>query len=73
MSKRSARVVLTEHLDDACADWLDQRVTLVRQSHEDAAALRRELKDAEGLIVRTYTIVDDAVLAVAPKLKVVSG
>jgi D-3-phosphoglycerate dehydrogenase len=36
------------------------------------AALRRELADAEGLVVRTYTIVNDAMLDAAPKLRVVA-
>jgi phosphoglycerate dehydrogenase-like enzyme len=66
------KVVLTEHLDDACAEWLARRVELVRQSHEDAEALRAELADAEGLVVRTYTQVDAGLLQHAPQLKVVA-
>ena len=70
MSK-SLKVVLTEHLDEACATWLAGRVALVRQSHVDPGALRRELADADGLVVRTYTQVDKALLSNAPRLKVV--
>lgn len=67
-----AKVILTEHLDDECADWLARRVELVRRGHEDAAALRAELADAEGLVVRTYTQVSAELLAAAPKLRVVA-
>jgi phosphoglycerate dehydrogenase-like enzyme len=65
------KVVLTEHLDEAAAGWLAAQVTLVRQSHEDPAALRRELADAAGLVVRTYTQVTEDLLADAPQLRVV--
>lgn len=64
------KVVLTEHLSDEAAKWLAQHVRLVRCPHEDAAGLKRELADADGLIVRTYTQVNDALLDLAPKLKV---
>ncbi len=70
MKKHKFKVVLTEHLDDEAADWLAERVNLVRISHEDSAALHRELADADGLIVRTYTQVDGKLLKLAPKLKV---
>jgi phosphoglycerate dehydrogenase-like enzyme len=66
------KVVLSEHLNDGAAAWLAERVELVRQPHEDAEALRHELAAAEGLIVRTYTIVDDALLDAAPALRVVA-
>ncbi|MBI1374002.1 MAG: hydroxyacid dehydrogenase [Phycisphaera sp.] len=71
MSKKQPKVILTEHLDDECADWIAERVNLVRQSHDDFAALKKQLATAEGLIVRTYTQVNDALLDAAPKLKVV--
>ncbi len=71
MAKQSPKVVLSEHLDEEAYNWLDRQVNLVRQPHEDSAALRKELKAAEGLVVRTYTIVDDKLLKAAPKLKVV--
>ncbi|MHB1155228.1 MAG: NAD(P)-dependent oxidoreductase [Phycisphaerales bacterium] len=65
------KVILTEHLDDAAAQWLADQTRLVRQPHDDAPALHRELADAEGLVVRTYTLVNDALLDAAPLLKVV--
>jgi len=71
MAESTPKVVLSEHLDDECAEWLARQVTLVRQSHEDAAALRAALADADGLVVRTYTIVNEALLDAAPKLRCV--
>ncbi|MBI1370661.1 MAG: phosphoglycerate dehydrogenase [Planctomycetes bacterium] len=65
------KVVLTEHLDDAAAQWLAERVNFVRVPLEDEAALCRELADADGLIVRTYTQVNDALLDRAPSVRVV--
>ena len=65
------KVILTEYLDDEPAQWLAERTNLVRQSREDLDALKRELADAEGLAIRTYTTVDEELLAAAPKLKVV--
>ena len=68
----SYKVVLTEHLDEACADWIAERTDLVRCKLDDDAALGRELADADGLIVRTYTQVNDDLLDKAPKLRVVA-
>ncbi len=64
------RVLITETLADVAADWLAQHADIVRCAH-DAPGLNTELAEAEGLVVRTYTIVDDAFLDWAPKLKVV--
>lgn len=71
MTTRLKNVVLTEHLDDAPAAWLAERARLVRQPYEDAAALAQALRDADGLVVRTYTKVDANLLKHAPQLKVV--
>lgn len=65
------KVVITEHLDQGAADWLEDRVAVTRQSYQEAEALRREVAGAEALIVRTYTRVDLALLEAAPRLKVV--
>lgn len=65
------KVVVTEHLDDGCADWLASRTKLVRAGLEDVDELHDELRDADGLIVRTYTQVNAALLARAPRLRVV--
>lgn len=64
-------VIVTETLDDTPAKWLAERVNLVWCSHEKTDELRRLLREAQGLLVRTYTQVNDALLADAPRLKVV--
>src|SRR5687767_5160992 len=63
-------VVQTEHLDADAAAWLAQRCRLVVCPYDDAA-LEVALAQADALIVRTYTIVDRAMLERAPRLKVV--
>ena len=66
------RVIITETLDRTCADWLAARTRLERCPYDDdTGRLGRLLAEAEGLVVRTYTRVDEALLAKAPKLKVV--
>lgn len=65
-------VLVTETLDKAAADWLAQRVELRWCPHDRVEELRRLLPGAEGLVVRTYTQVNEALLAQAPKLKVVA-
>jgi phosphoglycerate dehydrogenase-like enzyme len=64
------RVLLTEHLDEDAARWLGERVDL-RRVGLDAVELAAELADAEGLVIRTYTRVDETLLARAPRLRVV--
>lgn len=64
-------VIVTETLDPGCADWLGGRVKLVWCSHDKREELDRLLPDAAGLVVRTYTQVNDALLEKAPNLKVV--
>ena len=64
------RVVVTEELDEQKAAWLGERVELVRHRF-DAPGFEGALAAADGLIVRTYTVVDAAMLAKAPRLRVV--
>lgn len=64
-------VVRTEDLDAECVRWLSERAEVVHCPLEDPAGLCRELPKAEGLIVRTYTRVDGALLDRAPRLRVV--
>ena len=72
MSQARPKVLVTERLDEQAARWLGERTRLRWVGHDDAAALLdRELCDAEGLVVRTYTQVDRALLDKAPRLKVV--
>lgn len=64
-------VVQTENLDAAAAAWLAERCELVVCSPDDAA-FADLLKRADGLLIRTYTNVNEAMLAGAPRLKVVA-
>ena len=64
------RVLITETLAQSVADWLAEQTDL-KWCAFDSPELDTELAEAEGLIVRTYTIVDEAFLERAPKLKVV--
>lgn len=66
------KTVITETLDPTCADWLAQRCEVVWcEADEPGHDLESLLPEAEALVVRTYTIVDAALLDRAPKLRVV--
>lgn len=69
MSERDV-ILLSEHLADAAARWLDERHDL-RRCRFDAPDFREHLHEAAGLLVRTYTIVDESLLDSAPRLRVV--
>lgn len=64
-------VVQTEHLDSECAAWLGERCELTRCAPDDRA-FPGLLARAQGLLVRTYTTVNEAMLDGAPDLKVVA-
>jgi D-3-phosphoglycerate dehydrogenase len=64
-------VIQTEDLDAEPAAWLAERCELVVCRYDDpgfGALLAR----ADGLVVRTYTIVNAEMLAAAPRLRVVA-
>jgi len=63
-------VIQTESLHDEAHAWLADRVRLV-QCFEDDPEYGSLLAEAEGLVIRTYTVVDSVFLDRAPKLKVV--
>ena len=63
--------LITEELDPQPAAWLAGRCEVVRCAHDDPA-LADELLRAHALIVRTYTQVNAALLAQAPRLVVVA-
>lgn len=63
-------VLQTEELDPAPAAWLEERARLVRAAPGDAG-FDALLRDAVGLIVRTYTQVNETLLQQAPNLQVV--
>jgi phosphoglycerate dehydrogenase-like enzyme len=65
-------VLQTELLDDAAAAWLRERCELVVCPYEDVARFEALLPTADGLLIRTYTQVNEALLAKAPKLRVVA-
>ncbi|MBL8886651.1 MAG: hypothetical protein JNK16_08320 [Phycisphaerales bacterium] len=63
-------VIQTEDLDPAPAAWLSERCELVRCGAGEKR-FEQLLALAEGMVVRTYTKVDGAMLAKGPKLKVI--
>lgn len=64
------RVLITETLSEPAAGWLGEHADVAWCAYDDPG-LGAQLASAEGLVVRTYTIVDRAFLDLAPKLKVV--
>ena len=64
------KVVITETLDQQCADWLAEQCEVVWHQH-DQPGLDAQLADADALVVRTYTQVNDALLDQAPNVKVI--
>ncbi|MEC8735072.1 MAG: NAD(P)-dependent oxidoreductase [Planctomycetota bacterium] len=64
-------VIYTETLDPAALAWLSSRAE-VRQGAPEDAAFEAAAPTAEGLVVRTYTRVDDELLDRLPALKVVA-
>jgi D-3-phosphoglycerate dehydrogenase / 2-oxoglutarate reductase len=64
------RVLITETLSPVAADWLGNYADVVWCAHDDAG-INGQLAEAHGLVVRTYTVVDQAFLDRAPGLKVV--
>src|SRR3954466_15583969 len=63
-------VLVTEGSDAKPLEWLRGRCRVI-EAAADSDAFRRHVGEARGLVVRTYTRVDDALLAKAPRLKVV--
>ena len=72
MSDPSSRptVILTEHLDPSAKEWIAICVRLLEAGSE-TPEFELAIANAAGLIVRTYTRVDAALLDRAPVLKVV--
>jgi phosphoglycerate dehydrogenase-like enzyme len=62
------KVVVSEPLSDRALDYLGQYADIVRT---DAAGAIDCVGDADGLVVRTYTQVNEELLDRAPRLKVV--
>jgi phosphoglycerate dehydrogenase-like enzyme len=70
MADRSL-VIQTEDLDPEPAAWMAERCEFVVCPFEEDPRFGELLARAEGLVVRTYTQVNKALLARAPKLRVV--
>ncbi len=64
-------VLVTEGSDAKPLQWLREHVNVVEISFNDSG-FDAQLANAQGLVVRTYTKVNAAMLAKAPKLKVVA-
>ena len=67
---REHTVLQSDHLAEEAAAWLNGQCRLVRCPH-DEAGFADALVSADGLVVRTYTTVDETLLAGAPRLRVV--
>ena len=63
-------VLVTEGSDEKPLEWLRQHANVIEISYDDPG-FDKALGSAEGMVVRTYTRVNDAMLAKAPKLRVV--
>lgn len=63
-------VLITEPITQDAHDWLAERCDIQTLS-QDADSFESILHNAQGLIVRTYTKVDESMLQNAPNLKVV--
>jgi len=63
-------VLVTEGSDAIPLAWLSEQATMIEVS-PDSADLAQHLATADGLVVRTYTRVNQAMLEQAPRLRVV--
>lgn len=69
-SERRPVVLVTEQLADEAFDWLAERCDAIRAKPGEPA-FDAVAPKAEALVVRTYTLVTDALLSMLPALKVV--
>jgi phosphoglycerate dehydrogenase-like enzyme len=67
---RDRVVLVTEGSDPTPLEWLKRETRVVEVAYDDPG-FAAHLAQAEGMVVRTYTRVNDEMLAKAPKLKVV--
>lgn len=63
-------ILVTEGSDPVPLDWLRERAEVIEVG-PDQPSFDAELARAEGLVIRSYTKVNDALLAKAPRLRVV--
>jgi D-3-phosphoglycerate dehydrogenase / 2-oxoglutarate reductase len=69
--KPKSKIVVTEPIADEPLAWLHQLCDVVNAPYSDHELLEQSLSDAHGLVVRTYTVVDQQLLERAPNLRVV--
>jgi phosphoglycerate dehydrogenase-like enzyme len=67
---RDRTVLVTEGSDPVPLQWLKERTRVVETPYDDPA-FAGQLAQADGMVVRTYTRVDDTLLDRAPRLRVV--
>ena len=66
------RILVTESLDPVCAQWLIDRAEVVHCSHRQSIEqFNSHLGTADGLLIRSYTTVNAALLDKGSRLKVV--
>ncbi|HEX3355537.1 MAG TPA: NAD(P)-dependent oxidoreductase [Tepidisphaeraceae bacterium] len=70
MSSNRPIVLVTEGSDAKPLAWLRENAEVIEIAYDDPA-FDQALATAEGMVVRTYTRVNEAMLAKAPKLRVV--
>src|SRR3954465_10166947 len=68
---RKPTIVVPEGLEKAPFAWLRENANAIEATWKEPEKLHAALKNADAMIVRTYTQVNDALLAEGPKLKVV--
>ena len=66
----AALAIRTEHLDAGAEAWLAERCEVLHIGVDDDR-FPKAAKDAQALIVRTYTTVDERLLERMPRLRVV--
>jgi len=64
-------VIVAEALDSVCCDWLAKRSQLITCLYGSESQLGDYLPDADGLVVRSYTQVNESFLSRAERLAVV--
>jgi D-3-phosphoglycerate dehydrogenase len=69
--KQRPLVLVTEGSDARPLEWLRGQARVIEVRYDDAAQMDALLPEADGMVVRTYTRVNEAMLAKAPRLKVV--
>jgi phosphoglycerate dehydrogenase-like enzyme len=70
VSASRPRILVTEGSEPAPLAWLKERADVI-EAAVGSGEYESSLGDAQGMVVRTYTRVNDALLEHAPKLKVV--